>query len=113
MTSDDAVDFVRFLAQTAHDAGLSYGLKNGGDIVDQVVDVAEWCVQEECVFYDECELYQPFIEANKPVFHLEYPDEKKGGKEKFIEKSCNGKDAEGFSTLVKNLSLDEWTESCS
>lgn len=68
-------------------------------------------MQEECVRYDECELYQPFIEANKPVFHLEYP-EKKDNKEKFIEKSCNGDGAEGFSTLVKNLDLDEQTDTC-
>lgn len=113
LTSDDAVDYVRFLAKTAHDAGLSYGLKNGGDIVDRVVDVAEWSVQEECVFYKECEQYQPFIRADKAVFHIEYPDDRpKESEAKFVETSCHDEAAQSFSTLVKKRKLDDWTRTC-
>jgi endo-alpha-1,4-polygalactosaminidase (GH114 family) len=109
----DAVDFVRFLAKTAHDAGLAYGLKNGGDIVDQVSDVADWDINEECVHYDECDAYRPFIDANKPVFHIEYPDDdKKLSIEEFRKKSCSDNDARGFSTLVKKRDLGDWTMTC-
>ena len=67
LTKDDSVDFVRFLAKTAHDAGMAFGLKNGGAIADRVIDVSEWCINEQCVKYNECEPYQLFIKHNKPV----------------------------------------------
>ncbi|CZT15642.1 related to endo alpha-1,4 polygalactosaminidase precusor [Ramularia collo-cygni] len=120
LTADDAVDFVRFLAHTTHEAGMAFGLKNGGDIVERVVDVVEWCVQEECVRYGECGLYRAVIEAGKPVFHIEYVDgggegksHDDGDEEKFVEEACKGEGTEGFSTLVKKLSLDGWTRTCS
>ncbi|KAI5370395.1 hypothetical protein Slin15195_G012710 [Septoria linicola] len=113
LTLDDAVDFVRFLAQTAHDAGLTYGLKNGGEIVDRVVDVSDWDINEECVNYQECDAYRPFIDANKPVLHLEYPDDSpKLSIEDFKKKSCSDSDAKGFSTLIKDRDLGEYTLVC-
>ena len=35
LSKADGVDYVRFLAETAHEHGLAYGLKNGGAIVKQ------------------------------------------------------------------------------
>ncbi|SMY24161.1 unnamed protein product [Zymoseptoria tritici ST99CH_1A5] len=113
LTQSDAISFVTFLSTTAHAAGLSYGLKNGGDIVPQVVNLAEWVINEECTFYNECELYKPFIDAGKAVLHIEYPDTKKKLSEKqFIEFACKGKNQSGFSTLVKKRNLDDWTRRC-
>ena len=111
LTKDDGVDYVKFLSQTSHDAGLAYGLKNGGEILERVVDMAEWCVNEQCVQYNECDLYQPFIKQNKPVFHIEYTA-KDPAPPSFVKKSCQNKDAKGFSTLIKHLSLNAWTTTC-
>ena len=111
LTKDDGVDYVKFLAKTAHDQGMSYGLKNGGGIVDRVIDVSQWCVNEQCVQYNECDLYQPFIEQGKPVFHIEYTP-KDPAPPKFLKKACTNKHAEGFSTLVKHLNLSAWTTTC-
>ena len=111
LTKDDGVDYVKFLAETAHGAGLAFGLKNGGGILERVVDVSEWSVNEQCVKYNECDLYRPFIKQNKPVFHIEYTA-KHPAPEKFVKKVCNWKDARGFSTLIKHLSLDAWTTTC-
>ncbi|EIW78245.1 glycoside hydrolase family 114 protein [Coniophora puteana RWD-64-598 SS2] len=112
LTQTDGVDYVKFLSDTAHAAGLSYGLKNAGDIVPQVVDVAEWVVNEQCVQYDECDLYQPFIKANKPVFHIEYTDDATASPD-FVKKSCSGGGTDGFSTLIKHMDLGNWTTTCS
>lgn len=111
LTKDEGVDYVRFLAQTAHDHGLAYGLKNGGAIVPRVVDVAQWCINEQCVQYDECELYQPFIKHGKPVFHIEYTKDDPAPPA-FVKKSCENAHAKGFSTLIKHLSLNAWTTVC-
>jgi hypothetical protein len=73
--------------------------------------VAEWSVNEQCVQYNECDLYQPFIKQNKPVFHIEYTA-KDPAPASFVKKSCENKDAKGFSTLIKHLSLNAWTTTC-
>lgn len=74
MTEADGVDYMRFLAAQAHKLGLSIGLKNAPAIVTRVVDVLQWEVNEQCVEYDqwgECAMFKPFIDAGKPVFHIE------------------------------------------
>ncbi|KAI0020734.1 glycoside hydrolase superfamily [Xylariomycetidae sp. FL0641] len=111
LTQADAVDYVRFLAQTARAHGLATGLKNAGDIVESVTDVAAWAVVEQCAEYDECDLYAPFVRAGKPVFHVEYTekDEVDGALRK---KACGAGSQMGFSSIVKHLSLDEWVFYC-
>ncbi|KAF2209424.1 glycoside hydrolase family 114 protein [Cercospora zeae-maydis SCOH1-5] len=114
LTEDDAVNFVRFLSQTAHKAGLAYGLKNGDNaLVVRVVEYSQWVINEECVHYNECDIYKPFVEANKPVFHIEYPnDAQKLPIDAFRKQCCTDPDARGFSTLVKQRELTGWTTTC-
>ena len=111
LTRDDGVDYARFLAETAHDAGMAFGLKNGGAIVKGVVDVSERCVNEQCVKYNECELYQPFIKEGKPVFHIEYTAKDPAPAE-VVSKACSNSKAKGFSTIIKHLNLNAWTTTC-
>ncbi|KAK5165721.1 uncharacterized protein LTR77_008644 [Saxophila tyrrhenica] len=111
LTKADAVDYLKFLANEAHSHGMACGLKNGGDVLGQLVDVMQFSVNEQCVQYNECDLYQPFIEQNKPVFHIEYT-EKSPAAASFVTKSCTNKGAKGFSTLIKHMSLDAWTTKC-
>ncbi|KAL5345451.1 hypothetical protein ACLOAV_009824 [Pseudogymnoascus australis] len=116
LTTDTAVDFVTFLADATHARNMSFGLKNGAKILSQVLDLIQWNVVEECVQYDECGDYARVIDAGKPVFVIEYPtteerpsyvsDEKK-------EEICgNGGIPPGFSTVLKNMNLDEWIVQC-
>ena len=117
LTEDDAVDYLNFLAGAAHGRNLSLGLKNGGAIVPRVLGMMQWSVQEQCVQYSECDDYRPFIEQGKPVFHVEYPKGDNtnnniavsGDKESSI---CDDKTTAGFSTILKNMDLDSWLESC-
>ncbi|KAL8766879.1 MAG: hypothetical protein Q9209_006475 [Squamulea sp. 1 TL-2023] len=107
LTTEDAEDYVKFLANEAHDRNLSIGLKNAGEIIPQVEPQMQWSVNEQCVEHnDECGTFQAFINNGKPVFHIEYPrnapnitDEDK--------KICNKPSVDGFSTLLKKLELDE------
>lgn len=114
LTEADTVDYVRFLAQTAHDAGIAYGLKNAGGIVDQVVDVAEWAVNEECAEYEECADWAPFVEAGKPVFHVEYveDDDATTVSAEKKAKACAADGQEGFSNIIKHYTLDDWVVYC-
>ncbi|KAI8627183.1 glycoside hydrolase superfamily [Xylariaceae sp. FL1651] len=115
LTEDDAVDYVTYLANAAHAAGLAYGLKNGGGIVDRVVGVAEWAINEQCAEYSECADWAPFVKAGKPVFHVEYTDSDDATtvSASELEKACAADGQSGFSSIVKHMTLDNWIVSCS
>lgn len=115
LTEEDSVDYISFLSKQAHSRNLSIGLKNCGSIVGEVVDLVEWVVQEQCIEYDDCDDYQAFIDNDKPVFNVEYPKGDKSNSKNISEadyyKICH-KSAKSFSTILKNMDLDSWIESC-
>jgi len=112
LTTSDAVDYLTFLAIGAHSLNLSLGLKNAGEIVNQTIDMMQWEVNEQCVQYDECDLFQPFIAAGKPVFHIEYPSSAPDVSVATKDSVCNNTSAEGFSTVLKDMDLDNWVYEC-
>jgi hypothetical protein len=115
LTANDAVDYINFLTQAAHSRNLAIGLKNSGSIVSSVVDTVEYCVQEQCVQYNDCQEFQPFIQKNKPVFHVEYSGSSGSGSKRAVAGTCTASSgsAQGFSSIVKNLALDAWVQVCS
>jgi hypothetical protein len=103
LTREDQLDYDRFLASESHARGLSVGLKNSIDLVSSLVSSFDWALNEECLQYDECDGLQPFIDAGKAVFHCEYSTRTSG--------IC-GEAPDGFSTIIKNLDLDEFRLAC-
>jgi hypothetical protein len=118
LTKADAINYVTFLAKEADARGLAIGLKNGGDIIGSVINNMQWCVNEQCAQYDECAMFDSFIQANKPVFHIEYPksagiNNNNAVTPKQRSAACNAANEKGFSTVIKNMDLDDWVEYCS
>lgn len=109
LTENDAVDYIGFLSRTAHALNLSMGLKNGGAVVERVVGAVQWVVVEQCIQYDECDLYEPFLKQDKPVFNVEYPEEVRSYNE---ESFCRYNGSVGFMTILKHMDLDAWVEIC-
>jgi len=72
LTAADQLSFNRALAGAAHARGLAIGLKNDLSQVAALVQDFDFSINEQCYYYDECDLLQPFVAAGKPVFHLEY-----------------------------------------
>ena len=61
------------VAGQAHRRGLSVGMKNGIETSDRdTVAAFDWALNEECFQYDECDALQPFIDAGKAVFAVDY-----------------------------------------
>lgn len=117
MTRQDAIDYIAFLSSVTAPLGLALGLKNAGDIIDEVLPVVHFSVNEECVKYDECGVFAAFVEAGKPVFHIEYPDGagkgiEQGELERFCKLTGAAEDKKGFSTVLKKMELDGWVEYC-
>ncbi len=104
LTADDQLAYNRFLADAAHARGLSIGLKNDLDQIDELVDLYDFAINEECASYDECDLLNPFIASGKAVFHVEYALD--------TDEFCPTTAALGFSSMKKNLQLDAWREPC-
>ena len=67
--------------------------------------------------YNECDTFAPFIDAGKPVFHIEYPEEQSDEIDiSAFRNICSDSEAasgsEGFSTVMKNMNLNGWVEYC-
>ena len=112
LTQADAVDYLNFLADAAHARNLSIGLKNAGEIIPQVLGKMQWAVNEQCVQYGECDTWQAFVEAGKPVFHIEYPDGAPNVAAQKADSICGSADAKGFETVLKEMDLSDWAEAC-
>jgi Glycoside-hydrolase family GH114 len=113
-----SIDYVNFLAEEAHARDMSIGLKNANQIIDSVIDNMQWSVNEQCVQYIECDEFTPITDANKPVFHIEYPkgdDTNNADNVTSAQKqtTCVFEGSEKFSTVIKNIDLDNWVEFCS
>jgi len=48
------------------------GLKNDLNQIPDLLPAFDFAVNEQCFQYNECSLLVPFIQANKPVFEVEY-----------------------------------------
>jgi hypothetical protein len=104
LTAADQLAFNRWLASEAHLRGLSIGLKNDLDQVSDLEPDFDWVINEQCYQYAECHLLQPFIDAGKAVFGVEY-----SGDENVF---CPYFNALGYSWMKKNLDLDAWRIDC-
>ena len=102
LTEDDQLAFNRMVARLAHDRGLTVGLKNDLDQVDDLVDSFDFAVNEQCAQYRECGVLEPFVEQGKPVFHVEY--------ELPLDRFCPSPD--GFRSIRKAIVLDAPVEPC-
>jgi len=104
ITAADQIDFNSFVANAAHERGLSVGLKNDLDQVAALVSHYDWALDEQCNEYDECDMLEPFTKAGKAVFGTEYS----GSASSFCPKMVTDK----FSWLLKDLDLTAKATQC-
>jgi hypothetical protein len=104
LSADDQLAFNRWLAEEAHTRGLSVGLKNDLDQIEQLVSVFDWALNEQCFEYNECEMLLPFIQNGKAVFGVEYELE--------AGEFCGQANEMGLSWMQKNWDLDPWMAAC-
>lgn len=104
LTSKHQLDYNKFLSGLARSLGLSVGLKNDLDQVNELVDYFDFAVNEQCFEYDECDSLLPFIERKKAVFGVEYNLEK--------EEFCEEANEMDLDWLKMDLDLDGGRDSC-
>jgi hypothetical protein len=104
LTRDDQLAYNAMLANMAHDRGLSAALKNDVEQVKQLQPYFDFALDEECFTYHECDRLQPFIDAGKAVFQVEYNLP--------TSSFCPKANAMNFNSLKKKLNLGPWREPC-
>ncbi len=104
LTAEDQLAYNLFLANAAHNRGLSIGLKNDVDQAEELEPWFDFAINEECFTYNECNSLLPFINAGKAVFSVEYPP--------YPSNFCVDANALNFSAMKKLLDLDAWMEPC-
>lgn len=104
LTAEDQLVFNRWLARAAHARGLDVGLKNDLEQAAELEPDFDWILNEECFTYQECAMLQPFVQAGKPVFVIEY--------ELSPADFCPQANAMNFNALLKRPQLDAYRVDC-
>jgi len=103
LSSNEQLQYNKFLAKEAHKRGLAIGLKNDLDQIDDLISYFDFAVNEQCHEYNECDKLRPFILANKAVLNAEYAGKYKNN----IKALCQESKKNRFSTLVLPIDLDD------
>jgi hypothetical protein len=91
---------------------MATGLKNAGDVIPDVLDVVDFCVNEQCAEFQECEVFSAFVKAGKPVFQIEYPESAPDISDDDMDAHCNSTGSTDFNTVLKEMDLNGWVELC-
>jgi hypothetical protein len=110
LTANDQLNFNAWLANEAHNRGLSVGLKNDIDQLQSLLPYFDWALNEECWTWDECTTaqtgygYDKYVAAGKAVFNVEY--------DLATSQFCSKANAQNFNSMKKNLDLDASRTPC-
>lgn len=109
LTASDQIRFNRWLADESHKHMLAVGLKNDSAQVTDLVEVFDFAITESCAAEGWCNDFQPFIDAGKPVFVIEYKEAIDSAK---FQKLCQTYAPQKYSMIFKNQKLDAFAEYC-
>ncbi|MDP9241924.1 MAG: endo alpha-1,4 polygalactosaminidase [Actinomycetota bacterium] len=104
LSAADQLRYNILLANMGHKFGLSTALKNDVEQVKRLLPYFDFTPNEQCFQYHECGTLQPFLDAGKPVFNVEYKLD--------IPQFCPQANAMNFNSLKKKLSLGAWRIAC-
>ncbi|GAA1285094.1 endo alpha-1,4 polygalactosaminidase [Planotetraspora silvatica] len=111
LTKADQLAYNSWLANEAHNRGLSVALKNDNAQIPQLLPYFDWALNEECFTYKECTTadnggygYDQFVAAGKAVMQVEY--------DLATSKFCAKANAQNFNSLKKHLELDAYRVAC-
>jgi hypothetical protein len=111
LTADDQLRYNTFLANLAHQLGLSVALKNDEEQIPILLRYFDFAVDEQCFQYAECTTAQnggfglnEFTSEGKAVFDIEYTLK--------LGQFCPAAERDHFNALRKHLSLDAWRQPC-
>ena len=74
LTYEDQIYFNLWVSEQVRARGMAVGFKNNtNQALDiRMVEAFDFVVTESCVYFNECQYFDGFLDANKPVFLTEY-----------------------------------------
>ncbi|CEO99614.1 hypothetical protein PBRA_007347 [Plasmodiophora brassicae] len=114
----DALDYMNWIVDTVHGLGMSIGLKNSADLVapNHLAASFDFAVVEACAETGDCPKFDPFIQAGKPVFAVEYTNSGRSGgcnpKVSSVANACAVTNAHDFEGIIKSCDLRAEWSSC-
>jgi hypothetical protein len=97
LTRADQRRYNLWIARQVHKRGMAVALKNDPRQAKELLPAFDFAVVEECFQYEECDAFEPFVEAGKAVFEAEY--------ELPPSKFCAEAKDLGFSAIRKGIEL--------
>ena len=107
LNENEQLVYNKFIANEAHKRGLSVGLKNDLEQIAELEPYYDFSVNEQCHEERECDMLQPFIDANKPVLNAEYAQRYVDNNNSERDNMCANSIAMKFQTLVLPIDLDD------
>ena len=107
LSSDEQLGYNKFIANEARKRGLSVALKNDLSQVIELEPYFDFSINEECNIYNECDVLQTFINANKPVLNAEYDASYVKSNNNQRDSLCQSAKSSHFQTLILPLELDD------
>jgi len=106
ITWDDQLAYNMWLANEAHEWGLSAAFENDIEQAPELVGYYDWAIFEECNYYRECQQATAFLESGKFVGEVEY----RNGYADM--RFCQGMQRLGFNAMYKHRMLGPLRRSC-
>jgi len=108
LKESDAIQYAKWLGNTAHSLDIAIGLKNIPGLLDTLGSYFDFAINESCVNHgSECSYYKKFISSGKAVFGITY-----GNINDKLPALCKSLNGVGISMIVKssqNLRQAGWT----
>lgn len=101
LTAPDQLKFNKWLAAEAKKRGLMVGLKNDLDQVADLVSHFDFAVSESCLEFNECNRLQPFLQAGKPIYVVEYTNVRRK-----MDAHCATAARQGLQVIFKTKTLN-------
>lgn len=107
LSADNQLAYNKFIANEARSRGLSVALKNDVEQAIELEPYFDFTINEQCHVYEECDMLQPFTDANKPILNAEYKQEYIDNTENARDEMCQNSINLQLRTLVLPLNLDD------
>lgn len=107
LTYQDQLTYNVWLANESHARGLSIGMKNNDEQIEDLLPYYDWALTEGCFVEGWCDDLHPFVDAGKAVFVAEYSDT-----DISMDSLCDYAEQMNYNAICKNRELDAWLETC-
>ena len=108
ITKEETLTFLLWLAEAAHQRGLLIGQKNVPEFTHDLVEIYDYVLTEDAFIQGWEEEVQDYRMKEKPVFMVEYTDEKGDWGQ-----ACKRAEQLDYTFLLKQRDLDLWMADCS